>query len=223
MPARAITPPFLELVEARSWRDALEILDAAGWELLATGDWSWVHGSPGGEYALRTTPFDPAFREFIGLCRELPGNRHLPTIHGVFRYRDHSYSTVMERLLPCPRETARRFLSRWVADPLLSDSRVLYDALHGHRSKLPLFAGPDVFAGNLMVRSDGTPVVIDGFWIRGRELHDIITSDPAAAVGMYPEEALRRFAALPVMTEVDAKALRAALDELTPVQQQPAG
>jgi hypothetical protein len=187
----------VELDLCRSWQDALELIDALGYQEIARGDWSWVHSTTHGAEAIRTTPFDPAFLAFLDLCAELSGNPHLPDITAVHRYPEGGYSVVMERLAHVDEDTARKFLedlSRAEPDTPLGR---LHDARTGFHSELPLFAGVDDNPANVLRRSDGTLVLTDSFWINGPELYRMVDESPAHAIELYPASALRRWAQIP--------------------------
>ena len=89
--------------------DARALLTNAGWQLLATGDWSWVFGSSDEAVVARVTPWDPAYRLHVDVCIQHSSHRHLPRIDDIAPLRGDGYVVFMERLNACDESQARAF------------------------------------------------------------------------------------------------------------------
>ena len=200
--------------ELRSWRDAQEAVTARSWELLATGDWSWVYREPGADQAVRITPFDPAFGLFAKFCAANAGNLHLPRIDLHASHADGGSTTVMELLQPVTPQAAEAWLELIKTDntPELARLRHSLDAFDPG-DDVPLFAGVDYNPANVMRRvSDGSLVFTDAFWIEGRKLLKLISDRPAAALDHYPRASLSDWAHLPCMDAATTSLILRQLD-----------
>ena len=89
--------------------DARALLTNAGWQLLATGDWSWVFASPDEAVVARVTPWDPAYRLHAKACLRNTGHPHLPRISAIVPILGDGYVVFIERLNACDETRAAAF------------------------------------------------------------------------------------------------------------------
>lgn len=185
-----------------SWRAALTQAQHDGWNIIATGDWSWVHESPNGAKAWRITPFDPAFDAFAKVCLTTD-HPHLPRIEATQQHPGGGSSVIMERLDRISERTARAWLEDFAnatKGPLASLRQLLHD--RADQSTIPLFVGIDANPANVLVRpSDGVVVFTDAYWINGPHLMTLMRTEPSEALDAYPADVLKNWAHLPCMDE----------------------
>lgn len=183
-----------------SWRAARTHADDSGWDVIATGDWSWVYAAPDRASVWRISPFDPAFDAFAELCLTAE-NPHLPRIEAIHHHRAGGTSTIMERLERLPEAEAGDWLANLAsaAEGSVADLRQLLQH-HADRSTIPLFAGIDTNPANVLVRpADGVVVFTDAYWVNGPQLLELVKTAPRRAVDAYPARALENWAHLPCM------------------------
>ena len=194
------------------WSDVLDMSGDHGWTQIGQGDWSWVLGDNSGHTALRVCPFDPAYNEYTDLAIAMRENPHTPEIVGVYDHPAGGYTVAMERLEPADTTLAVDFIAVLrMAEPG-TDLGDLRRALESHSTDLALFVGYDDNPANVMVRpSDGTFVVVDGFWINGPELFTLVTDHPLQALDLYAASDLLEWANIPCMDPAATTRIREAV------------
>lgn len=185
---------------------------------MGEGDWSWVYGRPDEPRVVRLTPFDPAFLLFAAVAGRQPDHLASPRIHDVTTFANSGYAVTMERLEPVPRDAALVWLTALMArdpsaEPLMRFVRALELAVA--ESDLPLLVGLDLNPANVLRRPDsGDLVLTDALWIHGVRLFELVTTEPATALGLYTRPELTAYAHLPCMDDDGQRALLGALDSV---------
>ncbi len=213
------TPP--EFAPDETVEGARRSLEAAGWVLLGTGDWSWVHVSPDGASVARVTPWDPAYLLHVQVCRRLRTNLYLQRIDGVSHLAHGGHVVFMERLYPAdpvaaaslclaldlpawhqPKadwcETPGADPARFRGDPHLDAARAaLVKAMEEGAASLPFWGGSDVSPRNVMADATGRLKVVDALGIRGPAIVAAIREEDLEALSALPAGALEAFVTIP--------------------------
>lgn len=197
--------------------DARNLLERAGWRLLAAGDWAVVLADPSRNLAVRISPFELAYQHFVGLCVRLAGNAFVPRIDFACPLSGGGHLTVMELL------TSREVPDDDAPDPIWSraddaDIASLRSEVErvdeANQATVPWWGGIDVKADHWMVAADGQLKLIDPFYVAGARLFGAAQDDYEAFCEVIPASHHRHMLAIPHFSQSYAAdelvALRAA-------------
>jgi hypothetical protein len=213
--------------------EARHAFERDGWQLIGTGDWSWVFADPSNARAARITPFDPAYRMFVEFCRAGPPNAFLPHIESMLPLARDGYVVVMARLFPASEEAAHRFCrALGIANDsgyALPQGAAMADAkgdiaalrerlrallLQGAR-RFALWGGSDIRPGNILVDGAGQLKLIDPVFVRGKAIVEAIASGNREALRDFSRSQLEDFLTIPVFKPgAETDALRTRVAEL---------
>ena len=196
--------------------EAREMLSAAGWAEVGSGDWACVLASPDGGVVARVTPFDPAFRLFADACLKVPSNPFLVRVDKLVPLRRQGYVVVMERLHPVDEDRARRLAAVLAAEPGAasappagdeSDLAVNPDVadLRGRIRELVAegerrfrrWGGADIRPENIMQTIDGQLRVTDPVFVRGLDIFEAIRDGHADQLTDFSCADLQDFLSIP--------------------------
>ena len=196
---------------------ALELLSAAGWVEIGSGDWSWVLADPSGAWAARVTPFDPAYRMHAEACLKGLPNRWLPGIEALIPLARDGYVVVMERLYPAKEAAAAAFcaaLAHRNDSGYVLDSGASFEAaddadlaaLRGRLTALlaagarryRLWGGSDIRPGNVMADAKGQLKLVDPVFIRGRAIVEALVDGRRDRLADFSLGELEDFLTIPV-------------------------
>ncbi|HLJ52541.1 MAG TPA: hypothetical protein VKT24_04095 [Rhizomicrobium sp.] len=224
-------PTLPDIAESTTAEDARRAFEDCGWRLIATGDWSWVFTDPSGAWAARLTPFDPAYRMFVDLCRIGPPNPFLPHIERVIPLARDGYVVVMQRLYDADEEAAQRFCRTLgiandsgyapsegvpMADPhgdIAELRERLASLLADGARRFTLWGGSDIRPGNILADAAGQLKLIDPVYVRGKAIVEAIVSGEREALRDFTLSQLEDFLTIPVFkpgAETDALRRRVA-------------
>jgi hypothetical protein len=179
-------------------REAAGWLLADGWNVCGAGDWATVWRSPDGELAARVSPFEPAYKVFVHLCRALPGNPLLPRIELDSPLEGGGRITVMEALVPAERDVAAAVWKRWdeagADDPVTAVRREAERLDAEAAEAVPYWGGLDRNPGNVMATPTGEPRLVDLFYANGLEIYPELLSDPSKVLAAFPPDRRRYMA-----------------------------
>ena len=224
-------PTLPHLAENTTAADARLAFEQSGWQLLGTGDWSWVYADPSATLAARITPFDPAYKMFVDFCLAGPPNHFLARIERVLPLVRDGYVTVMPRLFAADEEAAQRFCRTLglrndsgympphgapMADPN-GDIAELRDRLKsllaaGAR-RFTLWGGSDIRPGNILADAAGQLKLIDPVFVRGKAIVEMIVAGNRDMLRDFSQSQLEDFLTIPVFkpgAETDALRRRVA-------------
>jgi hypothetical protein len=218
---------------AQSAADARSALEAAGWSLIGTGDWSWAYASPDEPTVARVTPWDRAYRLHAETCRAHP-NTYLQRIDRIVDLRDSGHVVFMERLWPADEARAAAFcvaiglgnqsgyelqatpenVAVFERDPeLLALREIVRGAVKKGAASLPFWGGSDIRPGNVMADADGGLKLIDPLFVAGKEIVAAILAGERERLAAIPRGSLAAFLTIPVF-EDGAPVLRKALIDM---------
>ena len=227
-----IDPP--EFTREMSAAEACERLRRAGWMGVGRGDWSWVHGHADSPWAVRVTPFDPAYALFAQACLDGPDNRWLPKVKAVVPLRRNGYATVIERLWAAPEPCAAAFCAALglpnhsgyeiqqdtgsfdPADPDLKALREMILALMSlGQARYALWGGSDIRAGQVLADAQGQLKLVDPVFLRGPAMVEAIDAGRPDRLSDFSRAQLEDFLTIPAFTPgSDTQSLREKLARL---------
>ncbi len=194
----------------RSHREALAELVLLGWTPCGVGDWAVALRSPGGGFAARVCPFDPAYSAFLELCRRCAGSRYLPHIDLTAALDGGGCLTVLEFLAPAPEAAAAQLIRQWKrdeGDPELSMVKTAALAVdEEYRARLPWWDGIDLNQGNVRQSVDGRLALVDVFCMDGAALYGQILRDPAVVRRLIPADQRRHLLEIPYLARESSPA-----------------
>jgi len=214
--------------------EACERLLGAGWMEIGRGDWSWVYGHADSPWAVRVTPFDPAYALFAQACLDGPGNRWLPKVKTVVPLRRDGYATVIERLWVAPEPFAAAFCAALGLpnhsgyeipqdtgpfDPFDPDLMALREkilALMGlGQARYALWGGSDIRAGQVLADAQGQLKLVDPVFLRGPARGEDIDAGRPDRLSDFSRAQLEDFLTIPAFTPgSDTQSLREKLARL---------
>ena len=224
---------ILEFSPSHTAADARTVLEAAGWTLVGTGDWSWVYAAPEQDQVARVTPWDRAYRLHAETCRARP-NKYLQRIDRIDDLRDGGHVVFMERLRPADVSRAAAFcvavglgnqsgyalqaasedVAAFDRDPeLLALREIIRGAVEEGAAALPFWGGSDIRPGNVMADAAGGLRLIDPLFVAGKEIVAAILAGERDRLTAIPRGSLAAFLTIPVFTD-GAPGLRQALLEM---------
>lgn len=196
--------------------EASALLQAAGWREIGRGDWSWAYGHADSPWAVRLTPFDPAYALFAQACLEAPDNRWLPRVKRIVPLRRRGYATVIERLWPAPQQLAAAFCAALGLpnhsgyeiqgdtepfDPGDHDLVVLRETVRRlidvGAARFALWGGSDVRPGQIMADPRGQLKLLDPVFLRGPSIVAAIAAGRADQLSDFSREDLQDFLTIP--------------------------
>lgn len=227
-----IDPP--DFTQEMSAAEACERLRQTGWTEIGRGDWSWVHAHADSPWAVRITPFDPAYALFAQACLEGADNRWLPKVRAVLPLRRDGYATVIERLWPAPEPLAAAFCAALglpnhsgyeiqqgagpfdAADPEVAALRERILALMKQgQARYALWGGSDVRAGQVLADAQGQLKLVDPVFLRGPAIVEAIDGGRADRLSDFSRRQLEDFLTIPAFTPgPETEALREKLARL---------
>jgi hypothetical protein len=164
--------------------DAARILRSAGWRQIGSGYHAEVYTKPDANYVIKLFESDRAYLDFLKLVRQHP-NKHFPKIKGrvlidrnikgvrlekltiqqKVQVGDKSFypSELMDVYLISLRHDLNTVQDKIIkyAQEYLKSNPELQEALALINDKLLYAYSNDIHDENVMMRSDGTPVIID--------------------------------------------------------------
>ena len=227
----ALDVPLFTLQHAAA--DARAALEAAGWSLVGTGDWSWVYASPDDALAARVTPWDGAYRLYAETCRAHP-NKYLQRIDRIDELNDGGHVVFMERLWPADEARAADFcvavglgnqsgyelqaapeaVAAFADDPDMAGLReIVRCAVETGAATLPFWGGSDIRPGNVMADAAGGLKLIDPLFVAGKEIVAAILAGQRERLAAIPRGSLAAFLTIPVFDD-GAPGLRQALQDM---------
>lgn len=171
---------------------------AAGWTPYGAGDWAIALASPCDDLVVRISPFDPVGPYTAALYHEAARTGRVSAMHAHRRLAGGGDLQMLERLASAPEDVARAFGrsirtgAADVAELVATVARIHAAALRD----LPWCGPLDTNPSNVVLRADGSPVLIDPFFADGPGLYATAGRDPDLFVTRIPQ-AQRRF-----MTEI---------------------
>jgi hypothetical protein len=185
--------------ESLSYREAMARLIEWGWTPCGIGDWAVALRSPSGEFAARVCPFDPAYTEFLELCRRCAGNPYLPRVEVALDLDGGASLTVMEFLAPVTADVAGQVKQRWQDGAGAPEPDRDFDALRRAaialdaecRDRVPWWERVDLNEGNVRRAIDGRLVLTDIFCIEGAALYGQIRKDVSVVHDRIPRSRMR--------------------------------
>lgn len=171
-----------------------------GWTPCGVGDWAFALRSPGGRYAARISPFDPAAPYAAALYREAARTRQVPMLVEHRQLEGGATLTVMEYLDPVPRAEAKQF-HRLIASraPEVAELVIHIAEVHARGVREQPWWGPlDDNPANVMRGADGRLVVTDLFYADGPNLYATARNDPDRVVRAFPESVRRHMTEVPI-------------------------
>ncbi|HEX3993870.1 MAG TPA: hypothetical protein VHX39_22085 [Acetobacteraceae bacterium] len=145
----------------------------------------------------RVSPFEPAYKYFVELCRRCEGNRYVPRIETATQLEGGGHLAVLEYLHAPDAELVEQFLRHWAhpaeADPDLRLLRYEVDSVDRWCRENVRWWGPRVDIGDrhVLLSSDGNPKLIDLFFVERERLIDDLISDPHAFARYMPFDQCR--------------------------------
>lgn len=223
-----LPPPFPPATTAAHARAALE---AAGWVLVGTGDWSWAYASPDAATVARVTPWDRAYRLHAATCQAHP-NKYLQRIDRIDDLRDGGHVVFMERLWPADWARTEAFCAAIglgnqgqeattiapAADVATFDGdadlaalrRIVSEACESGAASIPFWGGLDIQPRNVMADAAGQLKLIDPLFVAGKTIIEAILAGERERLAAIPRGSLTAFLTIPVF-EDRADGLRNAL------------
>lgn len=186
------------LPSGASYREVDRVFREAGWVPCGVGDWAFAVRSPGGRFAARISPFDPAAPYSAALYRQAAHTRQVPVLEDFRQLEGGASLTVMEYLDPVGEAEAMSFHCL-IADRATEVAELVEHiaAVHAVGEREQPWWGPlDDNPANVMRGSDGRLVVTDLFYANGPDLYATARNDPDRVARAFPES-MRRY-----MTEV---------------------
>ncbi|MEH6676993.1 hypothetical protein [Phenylobacterium sp.] len=210
-------PP--EFTREMSAAEACERLIGAGWMEIGRGDWSWVYGHADSPWAVRVTPFDPAYALFAQACLDGPGNRWLPKVKMVVPLRRDGYATFIERLWAAPEPFAAAFCAALglpnhsgyeiqqdtgpfdPADPdLMALREKILALMRQGQARYALWGGSDIRAGQVLVDAQGQLKLVDPVFLRGPAMVEAIDGGSPDRLSDFSRAQLEDFLTIPAFT-----------------------
>ena len=182
-------------------RDA--ILSVHGWAMCGQGDWAYAYRSPSGRLVARLSPFEPAYQYFVELCERCAGNRYVPRLELASKLEGGGHLAVLEYLHPADGSVVETLLHHWEhpeeADADLRALRHAVDVMHEWGRQNVRWWGPRVDIGDrhVLLSTDGTPKVIDLFFVEGNDLFDELINDPHGFARHMPLDQCRYMLDIP--------------------------
>lgn len=210
-------PP--EFTREMSAAEACERLLGAGWMEIGRGDWSWVYGHADSPWAVRVTPFDPAYALFAQACLEGPGNRWLPRVKMVVPLRRDGYATFIERLWAAPKPFAAAFCAALglpnhsgyqiqqdsgpfdPADPdLIALRERILALMRQGQARYVRWGGSDIRAGQVLIDAQGQLKLVDPVFLRGPAMVEAIDGGSTDRLSDFSRAQLEDFLSIPAFT-----------------------
>ena len=181
--------------ERLSHRQVLGELVSEGWVPSGAGDWAVALRSPEGALIARVCPFDPAYRAFLDLCRDCPGNRWLPGIELAADLDGGGSVVFLEFAAPVDPALARQVAAQWRAgagDAEFGEVRRAARMIDAeYRMSMPWWDGLDLNEAHIRRAADGRLVLIDIFCVDGASLYSKILEDVIEVHRWIPRERMR--------------------------------
>ena len=206
-------PPIASAATAEQARARLE---AAGWDQVGAGDWSWAFADPSDAWAARVTPFDAGYHMFAAACLNGAPNRWLPHMVEIRPLRRDGYIVLMQRLWPAEKTAASAFCAALgipnetgkpppVAGPAVSADdadlvvvRTRVRALMAASvARYGRWTVCDVHEGNVMVDAAGQLKLIDPVGVGGWKIVEALRQGDADRLGDFSRDQLEDFLSIP--------------------------
>jgi hypothetical protein len=197
--------------------EVCELCRRRGWREIGVGDWSRVLGRDDSPWALRVTPFDPAYRMFAEACAQGPANRWLPRVVGIRPLRRDGYVTLIERLWPAdepiagalcvalgiPNDSGYEILGgpkpfEPAEADLVEARRRIRALLDEGRRRFALWGGSDIRPGNILKDAEGQLKVVDPIFLRGPSIVEAIRQQEPDRLTDFSRAQLEDFLTIPV-------------------------
>ncbi len=190
-------------LEKLTYREALVVLVDAGYQHLATGDWSVVFAATTSDQVVKISPFDPAFLEFAHMCWERP-HHYLPRIESIGRLKRSGFIVTMPRYERRPSEAAI-FLNRLKAVAEGAPAKELEDLWEilqkglTRCASIPYFQGVDWNPENVLFEGD-TPKFVDPYNVSGSTIAGCLRRGEPVELH---EQAIEDFLSIPFHSPVN--------------------
>jgi hypothetical protein len=203
--------------ESLSHRQVLAELIEAGWVPCGACDWAVALRSPEGTLVARVSPFDPAYRAFVDLCRGCPRNRWLPRVELAADLEGGGSAVFLEFAAPVEQALAAQVARQWQAgggdaefEEVRQAARIIDER---YRESTPWWNGFDVNDAHVRKAADDRLVLIDIYCMDGASLYGSILEDVAAVHRRIPRERMRYALEIPYIARESTPAQIRALKQ----------